>query len=41
MGLAFSGVTHCRECGRSLSNNEYGIAAKKKENKIKILQLIM
>lgn len=25
MGLAFSGVTHCRECGRSLSNNEYVI----------------
>lgn len=25
MGLAFSGVTHCSECGRSLSNNEYGI----------------
>lgn len=25
MGLAFSRVTHCSECGRSLSNNEYGI----------------
>lgn len=25
MGLAFRGVTHCRECGRSLSNNEYVI----------------
>ena len=25
MGVAFSEVTHCRECGRSLSNNEYGI----------------
>lgn len=25
MGLAFSGVTHCRECGKSLSNNEYVI----------------
>lgn len=25
MGLAYSGVTHCRECGSSLSNNEYGI----------------
>lgn len=25
MGLALGGVTHCRECGRSLSNNEYVI----------------
>ena len=25
MGLAFRGVTHCRECGRPLSNNEYVI----------------
>ena len=25
MGVAYSGVTHCRECGRSLSNNEYVI----------------
>lgn len=25
MGLAFSGVTHCLGCGRSLSNNEYVI----------------
>lgn len=25
MGLAYRGVTHCSECGRSLSNNEYGI----------------
>lgn len=43
MGLAYSGVTHCRECGRSLSNNEYVIcnSCEEKENKIKILQLIM
>lgn len=33
MGLACRGVTHCRECGRSLSNDEYGICNSCKEKR--------
>lgn len=33
MGLACRGVTHCSECGMSLSDNEFGICNSCKEKR--------
>ena len=33
MGMAMSGVTHCRKCGRPLSYAEYGKGKRKRKNK--------